>query len=156
MKFSDFIIRGTVIKELKNNDKKDVIQEMVETIKSVYKLTTPKTAEIVEALMKREKIGSTGIGHGVAVPHAKIPGLKTVLGAFGRSRDGIDFNAIDGAPVNLVFTILAPPDRAEANLQALQRVSQSIRQANFCKFLKEAKDIKEIVEIFKESDENIK
>ena len=156
MKFSDFIIKSAVIKELKAGDKKGVVKELVETIKSAYNPEGFKINEVVDLLMRREKIGSTGIGNGVAVPHAKMDGLKSVLGALGRSSRGIDFNAIDGETVHLIFLILAPSNNAEANLQALQRVSQAIKRANFCKFLKEAKDTKEIMELFTEIDEALK
>lgn len=156
MKFSDFLTRSAIIKEIGSTDKKSTIKELVEIIKSAYSLRGFKTDNIVDALMKREKLGSTGIGNGVAVPHAKLEGLKNVVASFGRSQAGIDFNAVDGSPVHLIFLILAPADKPEANLQALQRVSQAIKQTNFCKFLKEAKDTKDILDLFKEADEALK
>ncbi|MEK7449883.1 MAG: PTS sugar transporter subunit IIA [Planctomycetota bacterium] len=156
MKFADFIHKTAIIKNLKSKDKKEGIKEMVECIKNAYKLTSPKITDIVESLMKRETVGSTGIGGGVAVPHAKIPGLKNIIGSFGRSAAGINFNAIDGGPVHLVFVILAPPEQESDYLQALRRVSQSIQQANFCRFLTESKDIKSIIDIFNEYDETVR
>ena len=153
MELTDFIKKSTIIKELKSIDKKSAITEIIETIKNVYKSEKIKVNEIVDLLVKREKIGSTGIGNNIAVPHVKIEGIKSVIGSFGRSSVGINFNAIDGEPVYLIFLILAPIDDLESNLQALRRIAQVAKQPNFCKFLKEAKDVSEIFGIFKELDE---
>lgn len=153
MKLTDFINKSAVIKELESTDKKSAITEMVETMRSVYKAEKLKVNELVDLLMKREKIGSTGIGNSIAVPHVKVDGIKSVIGAFGRSSAGIEFNAIDGEPVNLIFLILASTDAQDANLQALRRIAQVAKQPNFCKFLKEAKDVSEIYGLFKEFDE---
>lgn len=156
MKFSDFLSRAAIIKEVSSSNRKEVIKELVEAIKNAHNLRGFKTESIVEALMKREKLGSTGIGNGVAVPHTKLEGLKDVVASFGRSSMGIDFNAVDGEPVHLIFLILTPADKPEANLQALQRVSQAIKQTNFCKFLAGAKETKDIFDLLKEADEVLK
>lgn len=153
MKLTDFIGKSTIIKELTSKDKKGAISEIIETIKNVHKSEKIKANEILDLLIKREKIGSTGIGNNIAVPHVKIEGVKSVIGAFGRSSVGINFNAIDGEPVHLIFLIIAPIDDMESNLQALRRIAQVAKQLNFCKFLKEAKDVSEIFGIFKELDE---
>jgi mannitol/fructose-specific phosphotransferase system IIA component (Ntr-type) len=155
MKFAEFIPNSSVILELKGTDKKEVIKEMVEKIKDVFDLSGFKINEIVDLLMKREKIGSTGIGNGIAVPHAKLEDLKKVVGTFARSTKGVDFNSVDGSPVHLVFLLLAPSDKPEENLQALQHISRALKQPNFCKFLKSSKDIKGIAEIFRETDEQL-
>jgi nitrogen PTS system EIIA component len=152
MKLSGFIIKTTIIKNLKATDKKGALEELVNAIKKAYRLPTLKTNATMDELLKREKIGSTGIGNGIGVPHAKIKNLTNVLGAFGRSDTGIDFDALDGEPVHLIFLILAPTDQPESNLQALQRVSQAIKQPNFCRFLKEAREEKSIIELFREVD----
>jgi len=153
MKLTDFILKPAIVKELESTDKKGAVTEIVETMKGVYKSEKLKVNEVVDLLMKREKIGSTGIGNSIAVPHIKIDGIKTVLGAFGRSSAGIDFNAIDGEPVHLIFLILGSADDPETNLQALRCIAQVAKQPNFCKFLKGAKDVSEIYGIFKELDE---
>jgi len=153
MKLCNFIIKSSIIKNLKSTDKKGAIVELVEATKNAHKSEKIKSAEVVDLLMKREKIGSTGIGNMIAVPHVKIEGIKSVIGAFGRSINGIDFNSIDGELVHVIFLILAPVDAPESNLQALRRISQATRQPNFCKFLIEAKDVGEIYSLFKEFDE---
>ena len=156
MKFADFIPSASIILNLNATEKKEVIKEMMERIKEVFNLNTVKVNDTVDILMKREKIGSTGIGNGIAVPHAKLDDIKKVVGAFARSTRGIDFNTVDGTPVNLIFLMLAPSDNPEANLQTLQHISRTIKQPNFCKFLRNAKNIKAIVEIFKDADEQLK
>jgi PTS system nitrogen regulatory IIA component len=145
-----------VAKELKGTDKKGIIKEMAELMKSAYKSEGLKVNDVIDKISKREKVGSTGIGGGIAVPHAKIDGLQTVLCGFGRVTAGIDFDAVDGAPVNIVFMLLTPKNNADLNLQALQLVAQITKQPNFCKFLKEAKDAKEIMDILLEFDETPK
>ena len=89
----------------------------------------------------------------MGVPHAKLDGIKNVIGAFGRSSAGLDFNAVDGEKVHLVFLILSPPSKSEEYLQALQKVMMAIKRQNFLKFLKAAKSAKEIEEIFREVEE---
>jgi len=153
MKLTDFISKSAIIKELKSKDKKGAMSEIIETMKGAYKVEKLKTSEILDSLIKREKIGSTGIGNSISVPHVKIDGIKTVVGAFGRSATGIDFNAIDGEPVHLIFLILASTDDPDSNLQALRRIAQVAKQPNFCKFLREAKDASEIMGLFRELDE---
>ncbi|MFA5794657.1 MAG: PTS sugar transporter subunit IIA [Candidatus Brocadiia bacterium] len=156
MKFSELISKSAIVKELKASDKKEAIKEIVEVMKNSYKAENLKVSNILDKLMKRERIGSTGIGSGVAVPHAKIEGLQAVLGALGRSSAGIDYDAVDGAPVQLIFVLLTPKNNAELNLQTLQLVARATKQPNFCKFLKEAKDGKEIISILTEFDEVLK
>lgn len=153
MKLCDFIVKTSIVKELKGDDKKSVIVELVESLKKANKSEKIKVAEVVDLLMKREKIGSTGIGNGIAVPHVKVEGVKSVIGAFGRSLAGIDFDAVDGEPVRLIFIVLSPADDPESHLQALRRIAQATKQPNFCKFLREAKDVAEMHGLFKEFDE---
>jgi len=154
MKLSDFIIKTAIVKNLKAVNKTNVLEELVSTVKKAYRLDF-KPGEAVDGLLKREKIGSTGIGHGIAIPHAKVKGVTSVVGAFGRSETGIDFNALDGAPVNLIFLILAPLNGPEEYLQSLQRVSQAIKQPNFCKFLRTTHEIKGLFELFQEVDADL-
>jgi mannitol/fructose-specific phosphotransferase system IIA component (Ntr-type) len=127
----------------------------VEVIRESHKSANLRTADVVGALEKREKLGSTGIGNGVAVPHAKLDSLDTILGAFGRSAEGLDFNAVDGEPVHLVFLVVSPFDKADAHIQALQKIFQAVKRVNFCKFLRQAKGVKDILELFHEVDEEL-
>lgn len=153
MKLTDLIPRKAIIPELKAKDKKGAIQELVQACRKAHEGEKFNVADIVEAIVAREKTGSTGIGSGVGIPHAKVDGVKDVVGAFGRIQPGLDFNAVDGAPVELIFLILAPPSQSDAYLQILRKVMGAIKKPNFVKFLKTGKAAKDIEEVFKEVEE---
>ena len=153
MKLTEFISKKAIIPILKAGDKKGAIQELVQAARKAYDGEKFVVTEIVDAIVQREKIGSTGIGGGVGVPHAKLEGIKNVIGAFGRCSPPIEFSAVDGAPVDLVFLILSPPSKSEAYLKALQKVMTALKRPNFVKFLKGAKTTSDIVDIFKEVEE---
>lgn len=153
MKLTDFISKKAILPSLKASDKKGAIQELVQAARKAYDGERFVVADIVDAIVQREKIGSTGIGGGVGVPHAKLDGIKNVIGAFGRSTTPFDFNAVDGQPVNLIFLIISPPAKNDAYLKALQKVMAALKRPNFVKFLRGAKSAGDIVEIFREVEE---
>lgn len=153
MKFTDFISKKAIIPTLQASDKKGVIQELVQASRKAYDGERFVVADIVEAIVQREKIGSTGIGAGVGVPHAKLNGIKNVIGAFGRVAHPIDFNSVDGEKVSLIFLILSPPSKGDDYLKALQQVMLALKKPNFIRFLKTAKTGKDIEVIFKEVEE---
>ncbi|HZE96780.1 MAG TPA: PTS sugar transporter subunit IIA [Planctomycetota bacterium] len=153
MKLTDFISKKAIIPVLKAVDKKGCIQELVQAARKAFEGERFVVADIVDGIVQREKIGSTGIGGGVGVPHVKLEGIKNVIGAFGRVAMPIDFNAVDGAPVDLMFLILSPPSKGEAYLKALQKIMTAIKKPNFVKFLRGAKTTREIEEIFREVEE---
>ncbi|MBV8878549.1 MAG: PTS sugar transporter subunit IIA [Planctomycetaceae bacterium] len=153
MKLTEFISKKAIVPVLKASDKKGVIQELVQAARKAYDGERFVVTEIVDAIVQREKIGSTGIGGGVGVPHAKLDGIKNVIGAFGRCAPAIDFNAVDGGKVDLVFLILSPPSKGEAYLKALQKVMTALKRPNFVKFLKAAKTVRDIDDIFREVEE---
>jgi PTS system nitrogen regulatory IIA component len=153
VKFTDFIGKKAIIPVLKATDKKGVIQELVQAARKSAEGERFVVTEIVDAIVQREKIGSTGIGGGVGVPHAKLNGIKNVIGAFGRVAHPIDFSAVDGEKVSLIFLILSPPAKGDDYLKALQKVMLALKKPNFIRFLKGAKTGKEIEEIFREAEE---
>jgi len=153
VKLTEFISKKAIVPVLKASDKKGAIQELVQAARKAYDGERFVVGDIVDAIVQREKIGSTGIGAGVGVPHAKLDGVKNVIGAFGRCSPPIEFSAVDGAPVDLVFLILSPPSKAEAYLKALQKVMTALKRPNFVKFLKGAKTARDIEEIFREVEE---
>ena len=152
MKLLDFVSRKAMVPALKARDKRGVIQELVQVIKKTYSSEKFQPADVVHTILEREKLGSTGLGGGVAVPHSKLPGLKSVLGAFGRLPQGVDFSAVDGESVTLVFLILSPADQPDSYVQALQATMRAIRAPHLCKFLRAAKSQKEIEEIFRDAE----
>lgn len=153
MKLTDLIPRKAITLDLKARDKKGAIQELVQALRKAHEGEKFKVEEVVEAIVAREKTGSTGIGGGVGIPHAKVEGIKDVVGAFGRLQPALDWSAVDGEPVQLVFVILAPPSKGDAYLQILKKVMGALKRPNFTKFLKTVKTVKDIEDVFKEVEE---
>lgn len=156
MKLTEFIRKKAIILSLKSPNKRGIVNEMVTSVKKACDGEKFSVDDVVEAVMEREKVGSTGLGGGVAVPHARLDSLKDVVGAFGRCVKGVDFNSVDGEPVSLVFLILAPPAKNEDYLAALQKTMRAIKQPNLCKFLRAAKTAKDVEDIFREVEETAK
>jgi mannitol/fructose-specific phosphotransferase system IIA component (Ntr-type) len=109
---------------------------------------------ITRAIMKREELGSTGIGRGVAVPHTKHPSVSQLLGTVAVSQPGVDFDSLDGEKVQLFFLLISPPDRPGEHLRALENISRQLRNDSFCKFLKQAKSADDIWQLLVEADNN--
>ena len=153
MKLTDFIPRKAILPCMKATDKKGAIQELVQAARKANEGEKFVVTEIVEAIVAREKIGTTGVGGGVGIPHAKLDGVKGLIGAFGRSEGGIEFSAVDGDAVYVLFLILSPPRKADAYQNALQSIIHALKRPNFVKFLRSAKGAREIEEIFREAEE---
>jgi fructose-specific phosphotransferase system IIA component len=154
MKFADFVVREAVIADLKADTKEGVIRTMVKSLLDGGKVAAEEFDGIIKAIMKREELGSTGIGRGVAVPHTKHPSVKKLIGAVAVSREGVDFDSLDGEKVHLFFMLISPPDRPGDHLRALENVSRQLRDDQFCKFLKQAKTPAEILQLLDEADTN--
>jgi len=120
MKFSELINKNYIIPEFKGSTKKQVLEELVEALAS-NNVEIDKVV-LLNALLEREKLGSTGIGDGVAIPHGKLNGLDNIILLFGKSGQGVDFDAIDRKPVCMVFLLVAPADSAGLHLKALARL----------------------------------
>ena len=132
-------------------NKTEVLQELVQTIiDGGLKLDSSVAMEI---LQQREKLGSTGIGDGVAIPHGKIPVLEDLVVAFGRSKEGISFDAIDGKPVHLFFLLLAPENSAGQHLKALAKISKMLKVVDFRKKLMDAKSSEDLYKIIISQDQ---
>ena len=110
------------------------------------------TQKLVDTLLDREKLGSTGIGEGVAIPHGKVPGLPGLVASFGRSVPGVDFRAIDGRPTHLFFTLFAPENSAGAHLKALARISRIFKNAAFRDAIMKAADAAEVYRLIEAED----
>jgi PTS system nitrogen regulatory IIA component len=126
MPLTDLITPDAVFAALRVNSKKQVLQELATKAAS---LTGKPERDIFDSLMQREKLGTTGVGDGIALPHAKLPKLEKVYGVFARLDKPIDYDSLDGTPVDLVFLLLAPDGSGAEHLKALARVSRILRDA---------------------------
>lgn len=154
MKFSDFICTDALNATLASQSKPAVIQELVESLVAAGAVAASEQEGIVKAIMKREELGSTGIGRGVAVPHTKHPSVSRLVGTVGVCTDGLDFNSLDGEKVHLFFLLISPPDRPGDHLRALENISRQLRNDMFCRFLKQAKSADDIRQLLDEADNN--
>jgi PTS system fructose-specific IIA component/PTS system nitrogen regulatory IIA component len=154
MKVSDFICFEAVRAKLGAEDKEGVIREMTQALEQAGKIATGELDGIVKAIMKREELGSTGIGRGVAVPHTKHASVNRLVGTVAVSQEGVDFDSLDGEKVQLFFLLISPPDRPGDHLRALENISRQLRNDSFCRFLKQAKSPEEIKQLLEEADNN--
>jgi PTS system fructose-specific IIA component/PTS system nitrogen regulatory IIA component len=154
MKFQDFISATAIRANLEAEDKEGVIAELVTALVAAGQISADENSSILKAIMKREELGSTGIGRGVAVPHTKHPSVERLVGTVAVSAEGVDFNSLDGEKVHLFFLLISPPDRPGDHLRALENVSRQLRDETFCRFLKQAKSAEDIVTLLDEADNN--
>ena len=153
MKLLDFVETSATVASLKAGNKKDVITELIEALVSKSILPRKLATGALRAVMKRENLGSTGIGRGVAIPHARMEGIDEVLGVVGRSVEGIDFASLDGEPAYVFFLLLSPAEKPDPHLKALEHISKVLRDNHFCRFMKRAESSKELNELLAEADE---
>ena len=154
MKFVDFVSREAIRTKLDANDKESVIRAMVSALEESEKISNDQYESIVEAILKREELGSTGIGRGVAVPHTKHPNVEELVGTVAVSDGGVDFNSLDGERVHLLFLLISPPDRPGDHLRALENISRQLRDDTFCSFLKQSKTPDDVWQLLEEADNN--
>lgn len=129
MKLLDILDQGGIVPALAATDKEGVLAELASALAAVGKI--PSGAAAVQVLLERERLGSTGIGEGIAIPHGKLKDLPDVVAAFGRSVQGVAFDSMDGAPAHLFFLLLAPENSASAHLKALARISRLLKNRAF-------------------------
>ena len=154
MKFSDFINTKAICAELKAQTKEEVIEELVQSLLDSGQIQADQREDIVASIMKREELGSTGIGRGVAVPHTKHPSVEQLVGTVGVSVNGVDFDSLDGERVQLFFLLISPPERPGDHLRALENISRQLRDETFCRFLKQSRSPSYIKQLLQESDDN--
>ena len=154
MKFADFICHDAILAQLIARDKEGAIREMVQSLCNAGQVEADESESIVKAILKREELGSTGIGRGVAVPHTKHPSVDRLVGTVAVSGTGVDFASLDGEVVQLFFLLVSPPDRPGDHLRALENISRQLRDDAFCRFLKQAKTIEDIQQLLSEADNN--
>jgi len=147
----DYLQEERVIPNLQGTDKRSVLEALCALL--VKPCQAASAEELLQVLLEREKLGSTGIGEGIAIPHGRLKNLKSFFISFGRSVKGVDFDAIDGKPSHLFFMVMAPENSAVDNLKLLGRIVTLLKDPSFKKRLMEAQSPKELFEIISEEDE---
>lgn len=148
MEIEDLLNQTGVIAKLRATSKKQVLQELA---KRAAEATGLPERQIFEVLLERERLGTTGVGNGIAIPHGKLPGLKQLFGMFARLESPVDFDAIDEQPVDLIFLLLAPEAAGADHLKALARVSRLLRDRGVCEKLRGANQADAIYALLTES-----
>jgi nitrogen PTS system EIIA component len=151
VKIIDYLQEERVIPELQGTDKRSVLKELSGVL--VEPCQVASAEELLQVLLDREKLGSTGIGEGIAIPHGRLKKLKNFLVSFGRSMKGVDFDSIDRKPSQLFFLVMAPENSAVDNLKLLGRIVTLLKDPSFKRRLMEAPSQKELFQIISEEDE---
>lgn len=152
MKLTEFVIREAILPSLNATSKEAVIREIVSSLKANGAVKASDEEAVVAAIMKREELGSTGIGNGVAVPHTKHPSVEKLSAAVAISRTGVDFASLDGEDVFILFLLVSPPDRPGDHLRGLENISRHLRSQDFCNFLKQSMTEADIWDLLAEAD----
>lgn len=150
MNIVDMLKKEFVIEELKSKTRREVLTEL-------SKVFLRGNVEVdydvmVEVLLEREKLGSTGIGDGIAIPHGKLAGLENLMVSFGISKDGIEFDSMDGKPVHIFFLLMAPENSAGQHLKALAKISRMLKDSSFRTNLMKAESAEDLYRIIAEKD----
>jgi PTS system nitrogen regulatory IIA component len=150
MNIMDFLCKDAITVDLKAQNKKDAIIELIDLLKETKKIK--KTEEIIDVVLEREKLGSTGIGQGVAIPHGKTDVLTEQVGVLGISKKGIEFNSLDGEPVYIIFLLVGPVEVTGQHLKALSRISRLFKDKFLRQAIKDAETKEDIVKIIRQED----
>lgn len=151
MKLFDPVSPAAVVPDLRGETKDEVLRELSGAAATLVPSVSAEA--LTRILQERERLGSTGIGEGAAIPHGKVAGLDRLVAIFGRSRAGVQFQSLDGKPTHLFFLILAPENSAGLHLKALARISRLLKDARFRASLSEAPDAAEMIRLLSEADE---
>ncbi len=153
MKINEILTLETILAEVKENNKENSIKELAEFLCQNHAIADK--SELVRVLLEREKLGSTGIGENVAIPHAKMKGLNKIIAAFGISKNGVEFDSLDQKPVNFIFVLLAPENATGIHLKALARISRLLKNQEFKSNLLKASNREDIYNIILNEDSKL-
>ncbi len=152
MRLTEIVAEGAVITSLKGTDRDGVIGELIDALIACGAAQAQHREELIAKVLSREKIGSTGFGQGVAVPHVKHASVKGMAAAVGLSTQGVDFNSIDRLPVFSVFLLLSPDDQPELHLKAMEVIFSNLSKVTFRRFLRQASSPQEVRSLLEEAD----
>ena len=153
MKLSDFVVREAIVVGLRAKTKPEAIAEIIGSLVNSGALAAEDAEGIGKAIMNREVLGSTGIGQGVAVPHTRHPKVDRLIGTVALAPQGVEFAALDGEPVDILFLLVSPPNQPGDHLRALENISKHLKDPGFVNLLRQAKTPKAIEELIEESDQ---
>lgn len=152
MRMSDFVVREAITPELAATTKEGVIREMVENMRAAGSIKAADAEDVVRAILKRELLGSTGIGRGVAIPHTKHASVERLTGTVALSPRGVAFDSLDGEPVHVFVLLISPQDRPGDHLRALENVSRSLRDDGFVRALRQAHTREDVLKLLEAVD----
>lgn len=152
MKFSSLLCQKALIANLRSTTRDEAVAEMVQALADAGAIDADKVAEVTKAILNRERQGTTGVGKGVAVPHARHEAVHEVVATIGRCKAGMDFSSLDRAPVYLVFLLLSPPDKPDAHLQAMEKIFRQVNKDQFRSFLRQAETEDAMWDLFLEEE----
>ncbi len=153
MKLSDFVVNEAILVDLQATGKEDAIREIVQSLVRSGRLAEGDLESVSRAILGREELGSTGIGQGVAVPHTRHPTVNRLIGTVALSRRGVDFAALDGEPVDILFLLISPPNQPGDHLRALENISRHLKDERFVNFLRQAKTRENVIDLLEETDQ---
>ncbi len=154
MKLMDFVVSSAIVPDLQVTNKEDAIRGLVGALRAAGVVAADSEDGIVAAILKREELGSTGIGNGVAVPHTKHASVGKLVAAVALVKDGVDFQSLDGKRVHIMFLLVSPPDRPGDHLRGLENISRHLRNQDFCNFLKQATTKEDVISALTDADNN--
>jgi len=152
MKLSDFIVTDALVPQLTGSQRDEVVHELVDALIQAGTIDASLRDDLIKLITDREKKGSTGFGKGVAVPHVKHKKIDRMCATIGVSPNGVDFNALDKAPVYSVVLLLSPEDRPDEHLQAMENIFRNLQNDTFRRFLRQSTTRKDIVDLISEAD----
>ena len=153
MQIMDFLSKKAILTDLKSSKKEDVIKEMVDALINSGDIEKRNRNKLIDGLMARESLGSTAIGQGIAIPHAKSDCVDKLIAGFGLSKKGVDFDSLDGELAYIFFLLIAPQDSAGPHLKALARISRLLKDKYFRDTLRSAADEKAVIKAISLEDE---
>jgi len=153
MKLSDFVVREAILTDLQATGKEEAIREIVRSLHEAGRVSASDMESVARAILNREELGSTGIGQGVAVPHTRHGSVTRLVGTVALSRRGVDFTALDGEAVDIIFLLISPPNQPGDHLRALENISRHLKDDRFVSFLRHAKTREQVAELLDEADQ---
>ena len=152
MKLLEIVVKKGILPALTSIERNHAIDEIMDALVEAGAVKTELREEFVKSIIKREKRGSTGFGHGVAVPHVKHPAIDKMTVAIGISQQGVEFNSLDQQPVYSIFLLLSPEDKPEDHLDAMEVIFGNLSQETFRRFLRQATTVEDVLTLLEEAD----